>query len=182
VLERRREELKVLERDVARLEEATALPYPRVSYDEALASLEGGPAAIPWGEDFGAPQEDAVAREAPTPLLVHRFPTKIKAFYMRPDPARPEVVLGCDMIAPEGYGEIIGGGERCSDLAYLERRIAEEKLPKAAYEWYLDLRRYGACPSAGFGMGLERVVAWICGLEHVREAGAFPRTMSRTSP
>jgi asparaginyl-tRNA synthetase len=181
VLERRREELKTLERDVSRLEKALP-PFPRLSYTEALERLKGTPAEIPWGEDFGAPQEDAVAMDSPTPVLVHRFPTKIKAFYMKPDPERPEVVLGCDCIGPEGYGELIGGGERCSDLAYLERKIEEEKLPKAPYEWYLDLRRYGACPSAGFGMGLERVVAWVCGLDHVREAAAFPRTMSRTSP
>jgi asparaginyl-tRNA synthetase len=107
---------------------------------------------------------------------------KIKAFYMRPDPARPDVALGCDLIAPDGYGEMIGGGERSSDLAHLERRIEEEKLPKAAYEWYLDLRRYGACPSAGFGLGLERTVAWICGLDHAREAAAFPRTLHRVYP
>jgi asparaginyl-tRNA synthetase len=181
VLERRRDDLRILERDVAKLERATP-PYPRLSYDDALAQLKGSEAEIPWGEDFGAPQEDAVSATSDRPLLVHRFPTKIKAFYMKPDPLRPEVVLGCDMIAPEGYGEIIGGGERCSDLAYLERRIAEEGLPREAYEWYLDLRRYGACPSAGFGMGLERVVAWICGLDHVREAAPFPRTMSRVAP
>jgi asparaginyl-tRNA synthetase len=181
VLERCRPELEALERDVARLE-ACRPPYPRMSYDEALKRLEGSEARIPWGEDFGAPQEDALSAQFDKPILVHRFPTAIKAFYMRPDPDRPEVVLGCDMIAPEGYGEIIGGGERCSDLAYLERRIAEEGLPKAAYEWYLDLRRYGAAPSAGFGMGLERVVAWLGGLAHVREAAPFARTMSRTRP
>lgn len=181
VLERRREELKVLERDVAKLEAALP-PFPRVSYDEALRRLEGTPAAIPWGEDFGAPQEDAVSQQFGKPILVHRFPAKIKAFYMQRDPARPDVALGCDLIAPEGYGEIIGGGERCPDLGYLLHKIEEEKLPVSAYEWYLDLRRYGACPSAGFGMGLERVVAWICGLEHVREAAAFARTMGRVYP
>jgi asparaginyl-tRNA synthetase len=181
VLERRKEELKVLERDVARLEAALP-PFPRLSYDEALERLEGSEASIPWGEDFGAPQEDAVSKQFGKPILVHRFPTRIKAFYMQRDPARPEVVLGCDLIAPEGYGEIIGGGERCPDIAWLEHKIEEEKLPKAAYEWYLDLRRYGACPSAGFGMGLERVVAWICGLDHVREAAPFARTMGRVYP
>ncbi|MFM8979422.1 MAG: asparagine--tRNA ligase [Planctomycetia bacterium] len=181
VLERRREDLKVLERDVARLEAALP-PFPIVSYDEALKRLEGTPASIPWGEDFGAPQEDALSTQFGKPILVHRFPTKIKAFYMQRDPARPEVVLGCDLIAPEGYGEIIGGGERCPDIAWLEHKIAEEKLPREAYEWYLDLRRYGACPSAGFGMGLERVVAWVCGLDHVREAAPFARTMGRVYP
>jgi asparaginyl-tRNA synthetase len=181
VLERRREELKVLERDPAKLEAALP-PFARISYDEALERLKGGPAEIPWGEDFGAPQEDAISALLGKPVLVHRFPTRIKAFYMQPDPARPEVVLGCDLIAPEGYGEIIGGGERCPDLERLEHKIAEEKLPAAAYEWYLDLRRYGACPSAGFGMGLERVVAWVCGLDHVREAAPFARTMGRVYP
>ena len=181
VLDRRAADLETLGRDVAKLANVKP-PFPRVSYDEALKRLEGTPAAIPWGEDFGAPQEDALSAEYDRPVLVHRFPTKVKAFYMKPDPARPEVALGCDMIAPEGYGEIVGGGERCSDLAYLERRIEEEKLPKAAYEWYLDLRRYGACPSAGFGLGLERTVAWICGLDHAREAAAFPRTMNRVYP
>lgn len=181
VLERCPNELKTLERDLTRLKSCQP-PFPRVSYDEALQRLEGTEAQIPWGEDFGAPQEDLLSAQYDRPILVHRFPTKIKAFYMRPDPTRPEVVLGCDLIAPDGYGEIIGGGERCSDLAYLEAQIAAHQLPKAAYEWYLDLRRYGAAPSAGFGMGLERVVAWICGLDHVREAAPFARTMSRTSP
>ena len=181
VLERRRAELQVLERNPAVLEKVLP-PFPRVSYDEALKALEGTEAALPWGEDFGAPQEDALSARYDRPILVHRFPTRVKAFYMKPDPARPEVALGCDLIAPEGYGEIIGGGERCSDLAYLERRIAEEGLPKAAYEWYLDLRRFGACPSAGFGLGLERTVAWICGLDPAREATAFPRTLNRLYP
>ena len=181
VLERCGPELDALERDVSKLETCVA-PFPRLSYDEALARLEGGQAAIPWGEDFGAPQEDALSQEYDRPVLVHRFPAGIKAFYMRPDPDRPEVALGCDMIAPEGYGEIIGGGERSGDLAFLERRIAEEGLPKEAYEWYLDLRRYGACPSSGFGLGLERVVAWLAGLGHVREAIPFARTMARTAP
>lgn len=181
VLERCRAELDALGRDVGRLQTCRP-PFPRVSYDEALARLAGTPAEIPWGEDFGAPQEDQLSLAYDRPVLVHRFPTRIKAFYMRPDPERPEVVLGCDLIAPEGYGEIIGGGERSSDLAYLEAQLDLHQLPRAAYEWYLDLRRYGAAPSAGFGMGLERVVAWICGLDHVREAAPFARTMSRTSP
>ncbi|MCC7138780.1 MAG: asparagine--tRNA ligase [Planctomycetes bacterium] len=181
VLERCRPELEALGRDVAALERVKP-PFPRVSYDDALEMLKGTPAEIPWGEDFGAPQEDAVSAKFDRPILVHRFPTKIKAFYMKPDPARPEVVLGCDCVAPDGYGELIGGGERASDLAYLEHKIAEENLPKAAYEWYLDLRRYGACPSAGFGLGLERTVSWICGLDHAREAAAFPRTLHRVYP
>jgi asparaginyl-tRNA synthetase len=181
VLERRRADLVTLGRDLGKLE-AIKPPFPRVSYDEALERLKGTPAEIPWGEDFGAPQEDALAVGYDRPILLHRFPTKIKAFYMKSDPARPEVVLGCDLIAPEGYGELIGGGERSADLALLERKIAEEGLPKAAYEWYLDLRRYGANPSAGFGLGLERTVAYICGLDHAREAAAFPRTLHRIYP
>ena len=181
VLDRRRADLEALERDTSKLE-AVKAPFPRVSYDEALAALGGSPASIPWGEDFGAPQEDAISAKYDRPVLIHRFPTRVKAFYMKADPARPDVALGCDLIAPDGYGEIIGGGERCSDLAYLERKIEEEKLPKAAYEWYLDLRRYGACPSAGFGLGLERTVVWICGLDHAREAAAFPRTLNRVYP
>jgi asparaginyl-tRNA synthetase len=181
VLEHCRADLEALERDPAALERCVP-PFPRLSYTEALERLDGTEAALPWGEDFGAPQEDALSAQFDRPLLVHRFPTAIKAFYMRPDPAQPEVVLGCDMIAPEGYGEIIGGGERSADLEYLERRIEEQGLPRAAYEWYLDLRRYGGNPTAGFGMGLERVVAWLGDLRHVREAAPFPRTMSRTFP
>lgn len=181
VLTNCRPALDILERDMSKLESCVP-PFPRISYTDALKQLEGTEAEIPWGEDFGAPQEDLVSREFDRPMLVHRFPTAIKAFYMRPDPEKPEVVLGCDMIAPEGYGEIIGGGERSSDLAYLEQKIEEHGLPKEAYEWYLDLRRYGANPTAGFGMGLERVVSWICDLGHIREASPYARTMARTAP
>ena len=144
--------------------------------------LKKAEAAIAWGEDFGAPQEDAISARYDRPVLVHRFPMKIKAFYMRPDPERPDVALGCDLIAPDGYGEIIGGGERSSDLAYLEAKIAHEGLPKAAYEWYLDLRRFGTVPHGGFGMGIERVVSWICGLDHLREAIPYPRMLYRLTP
>ena len=181
VLENRRADLLTLGRDLAKLE-AIKAPFPRVSYDEAIERIKGTPAEIPWGEDFGAPQEDALSVAYDRPILLHRFPSKIKAFYMKPDPARPEVALGCDLIAPEGYGEIIGGGERSADLERLEHKIAEEGLPREAYEWYLDLRRYGANPSAGFGLGLERTVAYICGLDHAREAAAFPRTLHRIYP
>ncbi len=182
VLENCQAELEVLERDTSRLEAAAKLPYPRVSYDDAVKALEGTEQAIEWGDDFGAPQEDAISAKHEGPVLVHRFPMQIKAFYMQADPERPDLALGCDLIAPEGYGEIIGGGERSPDLDYLIRKIEEEKLPQEAYEWYLDLRRYGACQSAGFGMGLERVVAWLCGLPHIREAAPFARTMARTAP
>jgi len=181
VLERCRSELSTLERDVSKLEAAVP-PYPRLSYTEAVAQLEGTEAAIRWGEDFGAPQEDALSRLYDRPILVHRYPAAIKAFYMRRDPEREEVALGADMIAPEGFGEIIGGGERSADLAFLQAQIKEHGLPPEAYRWYLDLRRFGAAPSSGFGLGLERVVTWICGLNHIREAIPFPRTMLRTSP
>ena len=181
-LERCKFELELLERDTSNLTPATELPYPRVSYTDAVAALDGTDAAIEWGDDFGAPQEDAISKQHGKPVLIHRFPMAIKAFYMQADPEDEKLALGCDLIAPEGYGEIIGGGERAPDLDYLIRKIEEEKLPQEAYEWYLDLRRYGACPSAGFGMGLERVVAWICGLSHVREAAPFARTMARTAP
>ena len=182
VLEECAADLDALERDRTALERAAVRPYPRITYDEALATLEGTDEAIPWGEDFGAPQEDRLSISYETPVLVHRYPAAVKAFYMRPDPDRPELALGCDMIAPEGYGEIVGGGERSGDLAFLEAQIAKEDLPKEAYEWYLDLRRYGACPSSGFGLGLERTIAWICGLAHIREAAPFPRTIYRTKP
>ncbi|MDJ0975385.1 MAG: asparagine--tRNA ligase [Planctomycetota bacterium] len=182
VLENRKSELELLERDVSKLEPATRLPYPRVSYDDAVKQLEGTEHAIEWGDDFGAPQEDAVSSGHDQPVLIHRFPMQIKAFYMQADPERPELALGCDLIAPEGYGEIIGGGERSPDLEYLIRKIEEEGLPQEAYEWYLDLRRYGACQSAGFGMGLERVVAWLSGIPHIREGAPFARTMARTAP
>ncbi len=181
VLEHAQDELRILERDPAVLERARP-PFPRIAYDDAVERLKGTEAAIAWGDDFGAPQETALSAAFAKPILVHRFPMKIKAFYMRPDPERSDVALGADLIAPEGYGEIIGGGERSSDLSYLVRRIEEDGLPPAAYTWYLDLRRYGAAPTAGFGMGLERVVAWLAGLDHVRAAAAFPRTMSRTDP
>ena len=181
VLEHCQDDLKILERDTSALERARP-PFPRISYDDAVERLKGTDAEIAWGDDFGAPQESTLSAAYTGPILVHRFPAKIKAFYMRPDPERPELALGCDLIAPEGYGEIIGGGERASDLAYLEHKIAEEGLPPEAYTWYLDLRRYGGAPTAGFGMGLERVVAWLGGLDHVRAAAAFPRTMSRTWP
>ncbi len=180
VLERRRPELERLERDT-RLLEKVSPPFPRVSYDEAVRLLEGVE-PLAWGEDFGTPHEVAVAARFERPVFVHRFPAAIKAFYMQPDPARPEVVLGADLLAPEGYGEIIGGGERIDDYELLRQRLAEHQLPEAAFKWYLDLRRYGSVPHSGFGLGLERVVAWICGLEHVREAIPFPRLLNRIYP
>jgi asparaginyl-tRNA synthetase len=153
-----------------------------MSYDEAVKILQGKGSEIQWGGDFGGTDETLLSEGSEKPLLVHRYPSRVKAFYMAPDPARPEVALCVDMLAPEGYGEIIGGGERLADLALLEQRIEEHQLPRKAFEWYLDLRRYGTVPHSGFGMGIERVVAWICGLEHVRETIPFPRMLYRLTP
>ncbi len=181
VLETRRRELNVLERDTAKLE-AVQKPFPRMSYDDAVRTLQAKGLPIQWGGDFGGPDETALAEGLDRPVMVHRYPAGVKAFYMKPDPARPELALGVDVLAPEGYGEIIGGGERLADLDLLLKRIEEQKLPREAFEWYLDLRRYGSVPHGGFGMGIERVVAWICGLEHVRETIPFPRMLYRLYP
>ena len=181
VLETRTRELNVLERDTTRLE-AVQKPFPRMSYDEAVTALQAKGLPMQWGGDFGGPDETALSEGFDRPLMVHRYPAGVKAFYMKPDPARPELALGVDMLAPEGYGEIIGGGERLADLDLLLKRIEEQKLPREAFEWYLDLRRYGSVPHGGFGMGIERVVAWICGLEHVRETIPFPRMLYRLYP
>lgn len=181
VLEKRRPELQALERNVAALEKCT-LPFPRLSYDDAVKLLQKKGSEIQWGGDFGGTDETLISEEYDRPVLVHRYPSAIKAFYMAPDPARPEVALCADMLAPEGYGEIIGGGERLADHDMLLRRIEEHRLPREAFDWYLDLRRYGSVPHAGFGMGIERVVAWICGLEHVRETIPFPRMLYRLKP
>jgi asparaginyl-tRNA synthetase len=181
VLETRRNELKVLERDTSRLERVKG-PFPRVSYDEAAAILKKKGLPFEWGGDFGAPDETALSEEFDRPILVHRYPTAIKAFYMKPDPERPEVALCVDMLAPEGYGEIIGGGQRIDDYDLLVRRIKEHDLPQESFEWYLDLRRYGSVPHGGFGMGIERVVAWLCGIDHLREAIPYPRMLYRMYP
>jgi len=180
-LDRCREELKRLERDTAKLE-AVKLPFPRITYREGIARLAAKGFPVKFGDDLGADEETALAEGLDRPLIVSRFPTAIKSFYMQPDPQDPEVVLGLDMLAPEGYGEIIGGSQRIHDLALLERRLDEHKLPREAYEWYLDVRRYGTFPHAGFGMGLERVVTWICGIHHLREAIPYPRTLKRIYP
>jgi asparaginyl-tRNA synthetase len=181
VLEKRKPELKVLERDTSKLEKVQA-PFPRISYDEAVEILHRKGIAFEWGGDFGAPDETALSEEFDRPVCVHRYPSKVKAFYMKPDPDRPEVALGVDVLAPEGYGEIIGGGERLADLDLLVARIKEHNLPQEAFEWYLDLRRYGSVPHGGFGMGIERFVSWICGLEHLREAIPYPRMLYRMYP
>ena len=180
-LDRCREELKRLERDTTKLE-AVQTPFPRTTYREAIARLGEKGFPVKFGDDLGADEETALAQDLDRPLIVSRFPTAIKSFYMQPDPQDPEVVLGLDMLAPEGYGEIIGGSERIHDLALLEQRLAEHKLPREAYEWYLDVRRYGTFPHSGFGMGLERVVTWICGIHHLREAIPYPRTLKRIYP
>ncbi|HEX9244683.1 MAG TPA: asparagine--tRNA ligase [bacterium] len=181
VLERRRQELLTLERDLAPLETVRP-PFPRLSYDEAVERLRERGHPMRWGDDFGGDEETVISKLHDRPVFIHRYPAECKAFYMRPDPARPEVALGADLLASEGYGEIIGGGERIHDLGLLERRLGEANLPRAEYEWYLDLRRYGSVPHSGFGIGIERTVAWICGLEHVRETIPYPRLINRLYP
>jgi len=181
VLANRAAELKTLERDTARLGKVEP-PFPRISYDEAVERLRTKGSEIQWGGDFGGADETLLSEDFDRPVMVHRYPTAIKAFYMQPDAGRPEVALGVDVLAPEGYGEVIGGGQRIHDLDLLLSRIEEHKLPKEAFDWYVDLRKYGSVPHAGFGMGIERCVAWICGLEHVRETIAFPRMLYRLRP
>jgi asparaginyl-tRNA synthetase len=180
-LEQRRRELQVLERETSKLEKVVA-PFPRISYDDAAAILKKKGLPFEWGGDFGAPDETALSEEFDRPICVHRYPSAVKAFYMKPDPQRPEVALGVDVLAPEGYGEIIGGGERIADYDLLLARIKEHSLPQEAFDWYLDLRRFGSVPHGGFGMGIERVVSWICGLEHLREAIPYPRMLYRLYP
>ncbi len=187
VLADRGEELKVLERDRAKLE-AIVPPFPRLHYDEAVKMLEAGHAKgalesrFEWGGDFGAPDEAYISKHFDKPVLVHHYPAAVKAFYMARDPQRAELALGVDVLAPEGYGEVIGGGERATSLEFLQEQIAAHDLPEEAFNWYLDLRRYGSVPHAGFGMGIERCTAWMCGIEHIRETIPFPRMMYRLRP
>lgn len=181
VLDVRKEELKALERDTSKLETVQS-PFPRMSYDDAVKKLQGKGSEIQWGGDFGNADETLITDDLDRPLIVDRYPSEIKAFYFQPDPERPEVALGVDVLAPEGYGEIIGGGQRIHDPELLLKRLEEHKLPREAFEWYLDLRKYGTVPHAGFGMGVERLVAWICGLDHVRETIPYPRMLYRTRP
>ncbi|WP_438433573.1 asparagine--tRNA ligase [Gorillibacterium sp. sgz500922] len=176
-----RRELETLERDISKLEKIQA-PFPRITYDEAIEYLNANGFEVPWGEDFGAPHETAIAERYEKPVFITHYPTGIKAFYMKPDPYRPEVVLCADMIAPEGYGEIIGGSQRIDDPELMEQRFKEHELSDEAYAWYMDLRKYGTVPHSGFGLGLERTVAWICGLDHVRETIPFPRLLYRLYP
>jgi asparaginyl-tRNA synthetase len=180
-LDKRKRELQVLERDTTKLEKVQS-PFPRMSYDAAAEILKKKGLPFEWGGDFGAPDETALSEEFDRPICVHRYPAAVKAFYMKPDPERPELALGVDVLAPEGYGEIIGGGERATDFDFLVEQIKKHDLPQDAFEWYLDLRRYGSVPHGGFGMGIERVVSWICGLEHLREAIPYPRMLYRMYP
>ena len=181
VLEERKEELKTLERDISKLEHVSP-PFPKISYTEAVEILKKKGFKFEWGEDFGGDEETTISEEFDKPVIVHRYPAKIKAFYMKRDPQNPELALCMDMLAPEGYGEIIGGGQREDSLEELEKRFDEYDLPKEAYEWYLDLRRYGTVPHAGYGLGIERTIAWISGIKHVREAIPFPRLLEKIYP
>jgi asparaginyl-tRNA synthetase len=193
-LEKRAAELNVLERDLTSLRRVVP-PFPRLNYDEAIERINEAAAngvtvppadepvpALEWGDDFGAPHETFIASQFAQPVFVHHYPSVAKAFYMEPEPGRPEVCRSADLLAPEGYGEIIGGSERMSDPDMLLAAIEKHHLPKDAYAWYLDLRRYGSVPHSGFGLGIERMVAWICGLDHIRETIAFPRMLNRLYP
>jgi asparaginyl-tRNA synthetase len=181
VLAARRHDLEVLERNVSKLE-SIRKPFPRLTYEDALPKLKERGSAISWGDDFGAPEETIISEIYPSPICVTHFPSKIKAFYMQPDTARPDLALGVDFLASEGYGEIIGGGQRIHDPVLLEQRIRENDLPREAYAWYVDLRKYGTFPHSGFGLGVERTVSWICGIKHIREAIPFPRLLYRIYP
>ncbi len=186
-LERRRPELETIGRDIAKLENI-ATPFPRISYDDAVQMLQEAHAKalvetrFEWGGDFGSPDETYISSQFDRPVMIHRYPASIKAFYMEPDPQRPDLALCVDVLAPEGYGEIIGGSQRMASYDLLLQRIHQHNLPEEAFKWYLDLRKYGGVPHAGFGMGIERAVAWICGLEHVRETIPFPRMLYRLYP
>jgi len=195
VIKNKRLELNFLGRDLSKLEKVVA-PFPRVTYDEAVEILRkkdiplirktaNGEEEIrpfPWGEDFGAPHEEAIVEDYDKPVMIHRWPSEAKAFYMKRDPNNPKVALGVDVLAPEGFGEIIGGSQREDNLDYLLERIKEHNLPMEEFEWYLDLRRYGSVPHSGFGLGIERMVSWVCNLDHIREAIPFARRPNRIRP
>jgi asparaginyl-tRNA synthetase len=186
-LDRRRGDLQITGRDVARLEKVE-VPFPRITYDEAVKMLQEAHTkgalenSFEWGGDLGSPDETYISSQFDKPVMIHRYPAKVKAFYMEPDPQRPDLALCVDVLAPEGYGEIIGGSQRMASYDLLVKRIHEHGLPEEAFKWYLDLRKYGSVPHGGFGMGIERAVAWICGLEHVRETIPFPRMLNRLYP
>ncbi|HXU35994.1 MAG TPA: asparagine--tRNA ligase [Blastocatellia bacterium] len=187
VLENRRKELAELERDTSKLEKI-APPFPRLQYDDAVKMLQEAhdkgelEARFEWGGDFGAPDETYLSKQFDQPVMVHRYPAAVKAFYMQPDPERPELAMCVDVLASEGYGEVIGGGQRAADLEYLVKQIQAHGLPEEAFNWYLDLRKYGTFPHGGFGMGIERCVTWLCGIEHIRETIPFPRMLYRLKP
>ena len=181
VLDRRAEDLKAVERDTTKLERVRG-PFPRIHYDDAVKMLHDAGREFEYGGDFGAPDETELSGRYDTPIFVTNYPAAVKAFYMEPDPVNPALCLSCDCLAPEGYGEIIGGGQRMASLDLLTRRIDEHGLPQSAFEWYKDLRRYGSVPHSGFGIGVERTLAWIAGLDHVRESIAFPRMLNRLAP
>lgn len=181
VLDKRRPELETLERDISVLEKIKA-PFPRLSYDDAVKILQDNEIDVKWGDDFGGSDETIIASQFDSPVMVHRYPAEAKAFYMKRDPENDKAVLALDVLAPEGYGEIIGGSQREDNMDLLVERIKEDGATEEDYDWYLDLRRYGSFPHSGFGLGLERTVAWLCGLTHIREAIPFPRTMTRLRP
>lgn len=181
ILETKKTELEILERDAAPLERVKK-PFPRLTYDEILPRLKERGSKINWGDDFGAPEETLISEIYESPVCVTHFPARIKAFYMQPDVNRSDVVLGVDVFASEGYGELVGGGQRIHDLPLLERRIKEHNLPREAFEWYLDLRKYGSVPHSGFGLGLERTLSWICKIKHIRESIPFPRLLYKIYP
>jgi asparaginyl-tRNA synthetase len=181
VLKDMHEELKILERDTSKLQNVKR-PLPRISYDDAIAILQKNGVELEWGKDIGGADETIISNQFDRPVMVHHYPAEIKAFYMKRDPENPKLALALDVLAPEGYGEIIGGSQREDNLDYLLERIEEHNLPKEAFDWYLDLRKYGSVPHSGFGLGLERTVSWICGLDHLREAIPFPRMIYRNTP
>lgn len=181
ILAEKKEELEILERDTSKLQNVKR-PFPRISYDEAVKILNKNGVNFEWGGDFGGGDETIISNQFDRPVMVHRYPSEVKAFYMKRDPDNPKVALALDVLAPEGYGEIVGGSQREDDLDELLKRIKEHNLPQEPFEWYLDLRRYGSVPHAGFGIGLERTVSWICGLDHLREAIPFPRMIYRKTP
>ncbi len=181
VLKHRQPELATLKRDTQSLEKIEP-PFPRITYDEAVEVLQKAGNPTKWGDDFGGDEETLISKSFEKPVMIHRYPTAMKAFYMAADAARPELALSFDMIAPEGYGEVVGGGERMANYETLVERLRQHNLPEESFQWYLDLRRYGSVPHAGFGLGLERTVAWICGTEHIREVIPFPRMLYRVYP